>query len=342
MFTQRGGSSLLAQNTRGQSMNRLKQRGLTFLVLLTTAGMMTGCGGSSTPDLEKALAKTAEYEQKTVTSPASDSLGGEWTVIALARSGEKAEDNYFEKYRANLEKKLKEQDGILSENKYTEYSRAVLALCAIGEDPSEIGGYDIQKPLEDYETVVSQGLNGAVFALLALNAQDPQANKDGEIQKKYLDYILEQEKSDGGFSLDDNATEGDVDLTAMTLQCLEPYQEEESVKDTIDRGVEFLADAQDADGGYTAYGDKSSESVSQTIIALSTYGIDCNEDERFQKDGKGLYDTLMTYYQKDGSFSHTEDGDSDPMATDQAFCAMVAYERCQNKENSFYNMTDHR
>ena len=73
----------------------------------------------------------------------------------------------------------------------------------------------------------------------------------------------------------------------MTLQCLEPYQEEESVKDTIDRGVEFLADAQDADGGYTAYGDKSSESVSQTIIALSTYGIDCNEDERFQKDGKG-------------------------------------------------------
>ena len=73
-----------------------------------------------------------------------------------------------------------------------------------------------------------------------------------------------------------------------------------------------------------------------------TYGIDCNEDERFQKDGKGLYDTLMTYYQKDGSFSHTEDGDSDPMATDQAFCAMVAYERCQNKENSFYNMTDHR
>ena len=203
----------------------MRKKVLSVLLCATmVTGMMTGCGGS-TPDLEKALAKTAEYEQKTVTSPASDSLGGEWTVIALARSGEKAEDNYFEKYRANLEKKLKEQDGILSENKYTEYSRAVLALRAIGEDPSEIGGYDIQKPLEDYETVVSQGLNGAVFALLALNAQDPQANKDGEVQKKYLDYILEQEKSDGGFSLDDNAAEGDVDLTAMTLQCLEPYQE---------------------------------------------------------------------------------------------------------------------
>ncbi len=323
-------------------MNRLKQRGVMLLTLLVTAGTLTGCGSSKTPDLAAALAKTAEYEQQTVTSPASDSLGGEWTVIALARSGEKIEDNYFEKYRANLEKRLKEQDGVLSENKYTEYSRAVLALKAIGEDPEDIGGYDIQKPLEDYETVVSQGLNGAVFALLALNAEDPETNKDGEIEQKYITYILEQEKTDGGFSLDDNAAEGDVDLTAMTLQCLEPYQDNADVKETIDKGVEFLADAQDSDGGYTAYGDKSSESVSQTIIALSTYGIDCNEDERFQKDGRGLYDTLMTYYQKDGSFAHTEDGEGDPMATDQAFCAMVAYQRCQNKENSFYNMTDHR
>lgn len=323
-------------------MNRLKQRGFTFVAFLATAGMLTGCGGGNTPDLKSALAKTAEYEQKTVTSPASDSLGGEWTVIALARSGEKADDNYFEKYRANLEKRLKEQDGILSENKYTEYSRAVLALKAIGEDPSDIGGYDIQKPLEDYETVVSQGLNGAVFALLAMNADDPQANKNDENEQKYLAYILDQEKADGGFSLDENATDGDVDLTAMTLQCLEPYQDEAEVKEMIEKGIEFLADAQDSDGGYTAYGDKSSESVSQTIIALSTYGIDCNEDERFQKGGKGLYDTLMTYYQKDGSFSHTEDGERDPMATDQAFCAMVSYQRMQNKENSFYNMTDHR
>ena len=33
--------------------------------------------------------------------------------------------------------------------------------------------------------------------------------------------------------------------------------------------------------------DKSSESISQVILALSTYGIDCNKDERFQKKEKG-------------------------------------------------------
>ena len=96
---------------------------------------------------------------------------------------------------------------------------------------------------------------------MALNADNPDANKDGELEQKYLDYIVEKEKDDGGFSLDDNATNGDVDLTAMTLQCLKPYQDENDVKEAIDKGVEFLADTQDDDGGYTAYGAKSSEST---------------------------------------------------------------------------------
>lgn len=322
-------------------MNTMKKRGCQILVLFMTAGMLTGCG-DGTPKLEDALKKTASYEMKTVEDPASDALGGEWTVMALARSGEEVDENYFEKYRANVEKRVKEQEGVLSENRYTEYSRAVLALKSIGKDPTDIGGYDIEKPLEDFDTVVSQGLNGAIYALMALNADNPDANKDGELEQKYLDYIVEKEKDDGGFSLDDNATNGDVDLTAMTLQCLEPYQDENDVKEVIDKGVEFLADTQDDDGGYTAYGAKSSESISQTVIALSAVGVDCNENERFQKDGKGLYDTLMTFCQKDGSFKHILDGESDPMATDQAFCAMVAYQRYQNKKNSFFDMTDHR
>ena len=308
-----------------------------ILAAICAASLLSGCKGKA-PTLDEAVKKTAEYEQKTVPSPVSDSLGGEWTVISLARSGEKVTEGYFEKYRANLEKRLKESNGILSENRYTEYSRAVLAVKAIGEDPTDIGGFDIQKPLEDFESVTSQGLNGAVFALLALNADgsDPM----GELQQQYLNYIVGQEKPDGGFSLNDSSEQADVDITAMALQSLEAYQEEEEIQKIIERGVAFLADAQAEDGGYFAYGDKSSESVSQTILTLCTYGVDCEEDERFQKNGKGLYDVLMEYYQKDGSFSHLPDGDADPMATDQALCALVAYQRFQNEKNAFYDMTD--
>ena len=97
---------------------------------------------------------------------------------------------------------------------------AVLACKAIGIDPSDIGGYDLGKPLDDFEAVTAQGLNGAVYALLALNAD--RLEIDGELEQKYLTYIVKQEKPSGGFSLDDSSDTADVDLTAMTLQCLEP------------------------------------------------------------------------------------------------------------------------
>ena len=93
-------------------MNTMKKRGCQILVLFMTAGMLTGCG-DGTPKLEDALKKTASYEMKTVEDPASDALGGEWTVMALARSGEEVDENYFEKYRANVEKRVKEQEGVL-------------------------------------------------------------------------------------------------------------------------------------------------------------------------------------------------------------------------------------
>ena len=51
----------------------------------------------------------------------------------------------------------KTREGVLSDNRYTEYSRAVMALKSIGKDPTDIGGYDIEKPLEDFDAVVSQG-----------------------------------------------------------------------------------------------------------------------------------------------------------------------------------------
>ena len=136
-----------------------------ILAAAAAISLLSGCCGG-TPSLEEALKKTASYEQTSIPSPASDSLGGEWTVIALARSGEEAEDGYYEKYRANLEKRVKEQEGVLSENRYTEYARAVLACKAIGINPSDIGGYDLIKSLEDFEAVTAQGLNGAVYAFL--------------------------------------------------------------------------------------------------------------------------------------------------------------------------------
>ncbi|WP_373215759.1 prenyltransferase/squalene oxidase repeat-containing protein [Ruminococcus sp. 5_1_39BFAA] len=308
------------------------------VVLMSAALSFSGCGKKELT-LSDVIKETAEYEMKTVPKPGYGTLAGEWTVMSLARSGEEVEDSYWDIYKANLEKAVKEAQGNLSERKYTEYSRVILALNSIGEDPEDVGGYNLVLPLEDFDTVVSQGLNGGVYALLALNSD---GSGDSSIKEQYLEYVLEQEKPEGGFSMDSNSDEAEADMTAMAIQCLEPYQDRQGVQEVIERGIQVLSDCQAEEGGYVSYGEDSSESLSQTIIALSAYGIDCNEDERFVKDGKGLYDILMEYRNEDGGFSHVKGDESDLMPTDQAFCALVAYERMKEDKNSFYNMTDHR
>ena len=40
----------------------------------------------------------------------------------------------------------------------------ILALGAIGRDPRDVGGYDLVKPLGDFDAVIKQGMNGAAWA----------------------------------------------------------------------------------------------------------------------------------------------------------------------------------
>ena len=63
-----------------------------------------------------------------------------------------------------------EQGGILHNRKYTEYSRVILAWTAIGRDASDVGGFNLLTPLADFEQTVFQGINGPIFALLALDS----------------------------------------------------------------------------------------------------------------------------------------------------------------------------
>ena len=61
---------------------------------------------------------------------------------------------------------------MLSERKYTEYSRVILALSALECDARSAAGYDLTLPLGDYDKVSAQGVNGVIYALLALDSRD--------------------------------------------------------------------------------------------------------------------------------------------------------------------------
>ena len=318
-------------------MDKQKSKNLTIGLLAASSVLaLIGCQAKK-QDLADVIHTTAEYEKSQVTDPANGTLGGEWTVLALSRSPEKTEEDYWQKYLSNLDQTLQEKQGVLDERKYTEYSRVVLALASIGEDATDVGGYDLTEPLQDYDKVKAQGLNGPIFALMALRAAGQQ---DAPVTEQYIQYLTDEELPNGGYALSSTATEPDPDITAMALQALALYQDQGEADALIERGVQVLADLQSDDRGYESWEEESSESLSQVIIALSSLDIDCNVDERFVKDGKGLYDRLLKFAQKDGGYAHTVDGETDPMATDQALCALDAYYRYQNRQTAFYDMSD--
>ena len=222
-----------------------------------------------------------------------------------------------------------------------------MALTAIAADPTNVGGYDLLKPLGDFEKTIWQGINGPVWALIALDSgnYDVPVNAEAKTQatrQLYIDEILSRQNNDGGWSLTskggDNAS--DPDLTGMALQALAKYQSQSAVKEATDRALDCLSKMQDDKGGYSSWETANSESVVQVIVALCELGIDL-KDSRFVKNGNTLLDNLLSYRKSNGSFTHTSGGSgSDQMASEQGFYGIVAALRAEEGKNSLYRMSD--
>ena len=290
---------------------------------------------------------TAQYLYKTVENPQMGTIGGEWTVIGLKRSEARVPEEYFEKYYNNILEYLKGCDGVVHKRKYTEYSRLIIALSAIGKDVQNIEGYNLLLPLADYEKTIWQGINGAVFALLAFDSKDykipknPQATVQAT-KEMYINRILELQLPDGGWSLSSRGERvSDADITGMVLQSLSKYKENVKVNKAIEKALLCMSDLQEDDGGFSSFGEKNSESTVQMIIALCELGISL-DDERFVKNGKTLIDSLERFYIKGNGFSHIIGGETDLMATEQGLCALSAIKRALEGKSGFYVMEENK
>lgn len=320
-------------------MKRSGSKLLCILLLLSLLLSLTACGKPETQ-----LEKTAGYLQAQIAAPGTGSVGGDWLIFGLARSGVKVPQKYFDTYYENVEAAVREKNGVLSDRKYTEYSRTVLALTAIGKNPADVAGFDLLKPLADFEQVTKQGINGTIFALLALDSgnyempEDPDAAVQATRQM-YVDELLARELPDGGWTL--AGGEPDVDITAMTVQALAKYREQPDAAAAVERGLAVLSSLQEPDGGYVSWGSSNSESVAQVIVALTEFGVPLS-DERFVKNDVTVADALLRFAQENGAFVHVRDGSGgdDEMATEQAFYALAAIHRAETGETTLYDMTD--
>lgn len=313
-----------------------------LLAMLLAIAMLLTTAACAKDQHDLSLENCAAMLLAAIPEPAYGSVGGEWVAFGLARWEGEVPQEWFDHYYIQVEAYVKSSDGVLHEKKYTEYSRVILALTAIGKDPANVGGYNLLEPLSDYEQTVFQGINGPIFALLALDSGNYEipGNTSGSTQatrELYVNCILDQELPSGGWSLAGGRAE--IDITAMALQALAKYRERQDVASAVERALTVLSDLQNENGGYTVYNAESSESISQVIVALAELGIG-TDDARFVKNGKSLKDRLLDFAAEDGGFRHILDGDTDLMATEQAFYALVALERLNEGAHSLYDMTD--
>ena len=288
--------------------------------------------------LNKALANI----KKTVPTPQVGSVSGEWAVLGLARGNASVTNSYYDSYydrvvayvKANINSK-----GQLDSNKSTENSRIVLALTAIGEDPTSVGGRNLLTALNDLTYVKKQGSNGPIWALIAVDSGNYEYTK----REQLIEAILADRTDDGGWTYGEGGA--DADMTAMAIQALAPYNDDEhpTVKSAISTALKLLSGMQNDDGGFSSMGYRNCESAAQVVVALSALGLDANTDSRFVKNGHSVLENLLTYEQADGSFWHLIDGSgnaNNQMSAEQGTYALVAYDRYVKNKNSLYDMTD--
>ncbi|MFQ7772969.1 MAG: cadherin-like beta sandwich domain-containing protein [Anaerovoracaceae bacterium] len=269
--------------------------------------------------------------------------GAEWNILGLARAGRTDEIDSSAYYKSIAQIVKSKGSPQLSKSKSSENSRVIIALTALGIDPSDVEGFNLLAPLANMDYVNRQGINGAIYALIAFDTHDyqiPAVSKGTQTTREGLiDLILKEQLSGGGWSLGSN--EADPDMTAMAVQSLARYcQSDARVKVAVDKAINCLSDLQNLDGSYTSRGEANSESCAQVITALTTMGIDPENDERFVKNGYSVTDALRTFYVEGGGFKHVESAGIDAMATEQGYYALAAYDRMINGKTALYDMSD--
>ncbi len=272
--------------------------------------------------------------------------GNEWLVMSMARAGILSEERTAQ-YYASIEAALKETGSNRLDSRYaTTNARVILALSAAGISADNVGGYDLLEPLSDMDYITGQGVNAAMYALLAFDSNDysisravegvNQTTRDGLIQ-----YILDAQLSEGGW--DWSGMRADPDLTANAIQALAPYYEDNAaVKEAVDRALQALSDIQNPDGSYSSWGTQNACSTAQVLTAITILGLDPRTDSRFVKNGYTLIDALGDFYLSGGGFHYdlsSRDMDA-AFSTVQAFYALISYDRMSQNQNTLFDMTD--
>lgn len=254
--------------------------------------------------------------------------GSEWWLWGLANTDEEIPKSYLE----SVIEEVEDVDGEFKNS--LDLERIIIALSLMDEKADSVNECDLIDLLGNHPQLEKPMINSATYALLAFDSWNYDVEESEK--KRLIDFILDQELEQGGWSFDSD--EPSADITGMVLAALSPYHDNEKVQEAINHAVDNLSIIQKENGGYDeeVNGGYTSEAVSQAIIGLLAVGVDPTSQE-FTKNEINLLQHLLLYKNDDFGFSHTlEEGESNDISTSQALLAFTAYERYSEEPGSVY------
>lgn len=319
---------------------------ITFMFMFTYISIIPVKASGNNEELLKKVNTSINNVHKFIVK--NGTWSSDWKTVAFNKSGLQLPENYNGKYLEDTKKLLKDSKGYFY--KVTDYERITLGVVAAGGDPRNVGGYNLldkiynfHDPKNPNRKIDFQGLNGVIYALIALDTKNYEIPAGAKFTREYmLDYVLENRNTDGGWDLNMSGNKSDVDITSMTLIALAPHHDYVSkdgkkVTDAIKGAIDWLSRVQRQDGGFNSwFTENNSESCAQTIIGLCANGIDPTS-AKFTKN-RNLVENLLRFQQSNGEFYHLMDGSEgvNGMSTEQAYQAILAYRDFAKEKGSIY------
>ena len=188
-------------------MVRSAKRSLTFIMIFLLVSAAVLCFASrparaDDTDVETVYLQTQQLVQSMMDTPEKAVYGNEWLALDLARDEEAVSPYYLK----SLVDTIIENDGVLHTNNYnySNYAKVVLVLSSLGIDATNVAGYNLIERVSYFPMVATQGVNGIIYALLALDSNDYEIQVKSPIplgitRDTYIYSIINSQLDDGGF-----------------------------------------------------------------------------------------------------------------------------------------------
>ncbi len=230
--------------------------------------------------------------------------GSEWAVMGLARAKQNVPDSYYESVADNV------NSGSITT--VTDAARTIIALTSIGKKADD----SLLQKLSSKTGVLNGGMLAPEYALIALDSASYKIpTNDNESDQNTRDAMINS-------IIAKLSNPSSVDAAAMAVQALAKYKDRDDVKQSIDNALKYIEENVNVNDS----SDKCS-TLAQVIVAYTELG----------KNPSEYVDKMLEYYDDNGQFKYNNE--ANPISTEQAYYALVAYYRWANGENSLYDTT---